>query len=202
MTRWSTVAAVALPGLILAGLGLAHPVFLAPSTAVAWWQLHVALIPLFPLLAVALWVLLRHERGALAWGARIAAFGYATFYTGLDVLAGIGAGVVTDVEQGGSKAVLELFELGAVLGEIGVYCFAVAGVLTGAVLIRRDGVRAVPGTVLLVASAYPFLLFHIFSPYGVLAQLAIAAGCALLAAARRPEAAVAAPREPVSRPAA
>lgn len=176
---------VALPGLVLAGFGLTHPLFLTPETAPAWWQLHVPLIPLFPLLAVVLWVLLRGERGVLAWGARIAAYGYATFYTGLDVLAGIGAGLVTDV-QGGGPAVPALFTLGDQLGAIGVWCFLVGSALTGVVLIRRDGVRAVPGTVVPVAAGYPFLLFHIFSPNGVLAQLGIAVGAALLAAARRP----------------
>lgn len=186
MTRWLTVIGVAMPGLVLAGFGLMHPVFLAPSTAPAWWQLHVWLIPLFPLIAVALWVLLRGESGVLAWGARIAAYGYACFYTALDVLAGIGAGLVTDVQQGGSQAVLDLFALGDRLGDTGVYLLVAASVLTGAVLIRRDGVRAVPGTAVLVAAGYPFLTGHIFSPVGVVAMLGYALGAALLAAARRP----------------
>ncbi len=201
MTRWLTVLGVALPGLALAGFGMLHPSYLAPSTAQAWWTLHVWLIPFFPLISVAIWVLLRGERGPIAWAARIAAYGFATFYTGLDVLAGIGAGLVTDVQQGGSESVLRLFEIGGRLGDAGVYCLAACAVLTGVVLIRRDGVRAVPGAVLLLASCYPFLLGHIFHPTGVLAMLGIAAGCALLAAAAPAAPAALAAPDPVGPPA-
>lgn len=197
MNRWVTIVGVALPGVLLAGLGLLHPTGLAPSTAVSWWQLHVVLIPVFPLLAVALWVLLRGERGPLPWGARIAAYGYACFYTALDVLAGIGAGLVTEVVQGGSASALRLLEVGGQLGLVGGYLFIAAGVLTGAALIRRDGVRAVPGTLLVVGAGYLFLRHHIFSPYGVLAMVLVGVGCALLAAAARPvPAAAAVPSEP------
>ena len=184
MKRWMTIVGVALPGVALAGFGLLHPLFLDPTTARAWWTLHIWLIPVFPLISVAVWVLLRGERGPLAWAARVAAYGFATFYTALDVLAGIGAGLVTEVQQGGSPAAGQLFVIGDRLGATGVYCLMACAVLTGVVLIRRDGVRAVPGTVLLAGACYPFLQGHIFRPVGVLAMLAIAAGCALLAAAR------------------
>lgn len=186
VTRWLTIVGVALPGLALAGFGLLHPHYLDASTARAWWTLHVWLIPVFPLISVAIWVLLRGERGPVAWAARVAAYGFATFYTALDVLDGIGAGLVTDALHGGSPAVPWLFLIGDRVGATGVYCLFASAVLTGIVLIRRDGVRAVPGTVLLGAACYPFLQNHIFPPKGVLAMLAIAAGCALLAAAARP----------------
>jgi hypothetical protein len=186
VNRWWIVLLVMVPGLVLAGFGMLHPHYLAPSTARAWWTLHIWLIPVFPLISGALWVLLRGERGPLAALARVAAYGFAAFYTGLDVLAGIGAGLVTDVQQGGSAAVLQLFAVGDRLGDTGVYCLVVAAVLTGMVLYRRDGVRVVPGAVLLTASCYPFLIGHIFSPIGVLAMLGIAAGCGLLAAAAGP----------------
>ncbi len=202
MTRWLTVLGVALPGLALAGFGMLHPGFLAPSTAHAWWTLHVWLIPVFPLISAAIWVLLRGERGPVAWAARVAAYGFATFYTGLDVLAGIGAGLVTEAEQGGSAAAGQLFLIGGRLGDTGVYCLAVSAALMGVVLIRRDGARAVPGAVLLLASCYPFFLGHIFHPTGVLAMLGIAAGCALLALAATPSAPVdGAGTTPVSPPA-
>lgn len=66
MRRAAFVVAVALPGLVLAVLGLFHPSALAPSTATFWWQFHVVALPLFPLLAVGLWVLLRGENGVPA----------------------------------------------------------------------------------------------------------------------------------------
>lgn len=185
MRSWLTIIGVALPGLVLAGFGLVHPGYLDPTTARAWWTLHVWLIPVFPLISVAIWVLLRADRGPLAWVARIAAYAFGTFYTGLDVLAGIGAGLVTDVQQGGSPAVGRLFEIGDRLGQAGVYSLLVSAVVTGALLIRRNGPRAVPGTLLLAGSCLPFLTDHIFHPRGVLAVLGIAAGCALLAASER-----------------
>ena len=143
-----------------------HPGYLDASTARAWWTLHVWLIPVFPLISVAVWVLLREERGPLAWLARIAAYGFATFYTGLDVLAGIGAGLVTDVQQGGSPAVGRLFEIGDRLGATGVLALLLSALLTGGLLIRRHGLRAAPGTLLLVGSCYPFLTEPHLPPEG------------------------------------
>jgi hypothetical protein len=183
MARCWTVAGAAAPGLVLAGLGLLHPPRLQTSTAELWWQLHLVLLPLFPLLAVVLWVLLRDERGVLAQAARIAAYGFAVLYTGLDVLAGIAAGVVVDTEQSPSQAALNLGRLGVELGDLGVLCFLAATVLTGVVLVRRDGRRAVPGALVLTAAAVPFLGGHIYWPQGGVAMIGVAAGSALLAAA-------------------
>jgi hypothetical protein len=44
------VAAAAAPGILLSGLGLLHPAGLTPATAEMWWQLHVVLLPVVPLL--------------------------------------------------------------------------------------------------------------------------------------------------------
>ena len=184
--RVGPVVAVALPGLVLAVLGLFHPRSLAPSTATVWWQLHVVLLPLFPLLAVALWVLLRGERGPLAWLARIAAYGYAAFYTALDVLAGIGAGYVTDRAQRGSQAAIDLGTLGDDIGMVGSWSFLVAAVLTGVALVRRAGRTALPGAAILFGGAVSFLHGHIYWPVGGLAMLGVAAGCGLLAWAAHP----------------
>jgi hypothetical protein len=187
--RRLTIAAVALPGLLLAALGVAHPHALAPSTAVLWWQLHVVLLPLFPLLAVALVVLLRGEGGALAWLARIAAYVYAVFYTALDVLAGIGAGYVTDRLQSGSQVALDLRSLGNALGFVGSWAFLAAAVLTCAALLRRHGTRALAGSAALFAGAANFVYAHIYWPVGGLAMIAVAGGCAMLETVRsRPSA--------------
>lgn len=202
MTRGLTVVGVALPGLALAGFGLVHPTGLDLTTASAWWQLHVLLIPVFPLVAAAIWVLLDGAGGVVAWAARVAAYGYAAFYTGLDVLAGIGAGLVFDVQRGPSASVDRLFQVGDMLGHTGVWCLLAAALLTGVVLVRRDGLRALPGTLVLAAACYPFYTDHIFTPNGVLAMLGVAVGCALLAAARRPAVPVLPTREPVPQPTA
>jgi len=183
MKRWWTVIVAGVPGLVLAGAGLAHPARLRPETATAWWQFHVILLPLFPLLAVALWVLLRGANGPLAWLARAGAYGYATFYTGLDALTGIAAGLVVETTGRTSQASIDLGRLGVELGGIGEWSFLAAAVLTGFVLVRRDGLPAAPGAVVLVGAAVAFRGAHIYWPAGGLAMIGVAIGCALLAAA-------------------
>lgn len=212
MTRWTTALLAALPGLLLAGLGLAHPHHLGTDTAAQWWQLHVVLLPLFPLLAVVLWWLLRGERGPLVWAARVAAYTYATFYTALDALAGIAAGYAVQSIGEPTQATLDLRSLGNDLGTVGAYAVVAAVVLTVVVLVRRDA-RAAPGArggglvsiaagqprtnrsctreptigaVLLILGAVPFAVGHVYWPVGGIGLLAFAAGSALVAAARSP----------------
>jgi hypothetical protein len=191
MKRETTVVVAAVPGLVLAGFGLIHPAFLDETTAMRWWQLHIPLIPMFPLLAGAMWLVLRGVRGGLpggvAWLARIAAYLFACLYTALDTISGISAGLVTE-RLGGSQAVLDLFAVGDELGHIGVWCLVASTVLAAVALFPRDGLRVVPGTVVLLVSAWAFYRFHIFSPYGALSMLGYAVGFALLAAAKRPAA--------------
>lgn len=90
------VAGIVAAPLALAALGLTHPVHLDGDTALWWHQLHIVLLPLFPLLGVNLWWLLAGLTGPLPWVGRIAGFVYIVFYGALDVLAGIAAGVVRE----------------------------------------------------------------------------------------------------------
>jgi hypothetical protein len=183
MSRTLTILLAAAPGLVLAAVGTwLHPAGLSAETARAWWQLHVWLIPVFPLISVVVLAVLRDERGPLAGAARLAAYGFACFYTGLDVLSGIGAGRVFEV-QGDGPAVAALFEVGGWLGDTGVWCLLACAVLTGAALARRGNLWALPGAAVLAAACFPFRVGHIFHPTGVLAMIGIAIGCALLAAA-------------------
>jgi hypothetical protein len=184
MRRPLTIALVAVPGLLLAAVGsFVHPAFLDASTARAWWTVHVFLVPAFPLIALALWLLLRGVAGPVAALARAAAYGFATFYTALDVLSGIGAGLV--VEAGAGDLAGRLFLVGDALGAAGVWMLLAAAVLTGLALLPRDGPRVLPGAAVLAGACYPFLTGHIFHPTGVVAMLLVALGCALVAAARR-----------------
>jgi hypothetical protein len=180
---WIRTVGLAVPGLVLAGVGLTHPSALTPATAHHWWTMHVVLLPLFPLLAVAFWVLLRGDRTPLAWLARIAGYGYAVFYTALDVLAGIAAGLVT--EHGGrtGEDVARLIGVGDQLGLVGSWCFLAAGALTTAALVPRGRLWVLPGGAIVLVCGWVFLENHIFVPYGVLAQVGIAVGTALLAMA-------------------
>jgi len=177
--------------MLLALAGLAHPHGLSPATAHRWVQLHILLLPVFPLLALPFVVLLpRRPRADLPGAATVVAWAgagvYAAGYTGLDAVAGIAAGTVA--AQPGDPAelrrlVLALYETGDRLGHAGVYAF-LAAVLAGTVaLSARHGLRVLPGTGVLLGAGYSFIDSHIFAPRGVLTMLAIAAGFALWAAA-------------------
>jgi hypothetical protein len=148
------------------------------------------MLPLFPLLALSLWLLLRGVQGPVAWVARIAAYGYAVFYTALDVLAGIAAGELTQLnaERGLQTDAVEvdrMFAVGNDLGDIGVWCFGIAYAATAVAVVGRVGRRALPGAVVLVTAAVVFVAggVHIYWPQGVGTMLALAVGLGLLAAA-------------------
>ena len=93
MRGWILPAVIA-PPLVLAAVGLTHPHHLTADSAEWWTTMHILLVPVFPLLGMALWLLLRAETGVLAWLARVAAFSYAVFYGALDAIAGIGTGAL------------------------------------------------------------------------------------------------------------
>jgi hypothetical protein len=180
--RVLTVLVAAAPGLVLSVLGLFHPTQLTPGTAAAWWQLHVVLLPVFPLLGLALVFLARGEHGPLVWVVRVAAYVYAAFYTGLDTLAGIGAGLAVAAQPAGSPVALDLVRLGGQLAVVGVTGFLGASLAAAALLVRRDRLAALPGSALLVAAALVFLHSHIYWPTGGLAMLGAGVGCGLLEA--------------------
>jgi len=181
------VAAVALPPMVLAGIGLSHPTLLSAGTAPWWMTMHLVLLPLFPLLGVAIWVLLRHDRTAVGWGGRVAAVVYTAFYGGLDAVSGIAAGTV--VRAGAdptSELVTSLFATGRPLGYIGAFAFFVAVVLVLASAWRagsRGWVFLAAAGVALV-SAYLFTAGHIYWPKGVVAMLGLAASFAVIEAIR------------------
>lgn len=199
--RWLIYVAVVGPSLVLAAVGLSHPQELTPDTARWWTNMHIILIPVFPLLAVAQWILLRGSGGGLpgvlAWGARIAGWIYLGFYGALDTLAGIGTGWLVQngmrspapTTGGGhhgaamdrDPALNQLFDIGNDLGYIGAYAFVAASLLTAAVLVMRAGPKAIAGGVVLVAGSAAFSQWHIYWPKGVASQLTIAVGFALLA---------------------
>jgi hypothetical protein len=189
-SRWSRGALLAAPGLLLSGFGAVHPAGIDASTARWWATLHILLLPVFPLLAAAQWVLLADAPAVLRWPGRLAAFGFAAFYSGLDAVAGIAAGTVVHAEHGLTPVLGELFATGDLLGHIGTGCFLAASALIVAAIGRHDPLRTVPGAVLLLAGGVSFIDSHIFWPRGVFTMIAIAAGMFLLAlvssAARTP----------------
>ncbi|WP_410667652.1 hypothetical protein [Amycolatopsis sp. cmx-4-68] len=182
-SRWTRAAGYAAPGLVLAGAGLAHPLALAPGTAPWWTLLHVFLLPAFPLLAAAQWLMLSDAPAALRRPGRLAAFGFAAFYGGLDAVAGISAGTVVHAQHAVTPVTGAVFAIGDTLGHLGAACFLAANVLVIAEVARRASWRAAPGAVLVLAASVSFYDSHIFWPRGVLTMLAVAAGMFLLSLA-------------------
>jgi hypothetical protein len=189
MSTIRRMALVTAAPLVLAAAGIAHPHGLSRSTAADWAQLHIALLPVFPLLTVGILVPLWHRpRLGLAGFATVAAwagaFVYAAFYTGLDAVAGIAAG--TAVEHADATASLgpvkrPLYDTGEALGQAGAYALIGAIVATAVALLAKHGARVLPGTAVLLAAGWSFVDSHIFWPRGVWTMLGFALGFALLA---------------------
>ncbi len=179
-----TYVAVAIPPLALAIVGVTHPMHLTAATAEYWRNLHIAILPVFPLLGFAPWLLIRGYDAFVSWLVGILGFVYAAFYTALDVLAGIGAGGLKLDNMG--MATGTLYGLGDNLGFIGSVAFIAASAITGLALYRRWGFLTLPGSAVVVVGCFLFLKDHIYFPVGVVGQLCIAVGwCAVLFAISR-----------------
>lgn len=178
---------VAVPPVALAIGGLFHPEFLTPSTAQRWFVAHCALLPLFPLVALSLWWLLRGVPGPLAQGARVLAYAYAVLYTALDAIAGIGLGYVVHRAADRGQPGPDLgafFYIGDHVGRPGAICLALAGLLAGLALVGRDGWLPGLGGALVFAGGMLVWKYHVFPYKGVLGMLLVAAGLAALALPR------------------
>jgi hypothetical protein len=86
------LAALALPGIALALLGLTHPSVLNAQAALYWRNLHITLLFLFPLLAVGPYLLLAGMVKWLRLMMLLMLYGFVFLYTALDLLNGVGAG--------------------------------------------------------------------------------------------------------------
>jgi len=191
---------LALPGVVLAVAGLFHPTGLSYETAERWYLLHVPGLLVFPLVGWALAELVAGRRDPVAWVVRLTAYVYATFYTALDVVSGIGAGYVTRELGPGvprPEAVSLMFGIGTPLGEAGSWALIACALVLLVDQLRRHGVTALVGLVLL-PGAYLVHTEHIFSPLGVLGMVLLGLGSAALAVvaqrARRSRPAVRDPR--------
>lgn len=178
---------VALPAFAIAIGGLFHPEVLTPDTAGRWWTAHLVLLPLFPLVGVSVWWLLRGETGPVAQGARLLAYAYAVLYTALDSMSGIGLGYSVDkaAERGNPLPDLgPIFSIGDDVGRPGALALAIAGVLVGLLLAHRDHWVAGVGGALVFAGALLVWKYHVFPYKGVLGMALVGVGLAAMAAAR------------------
>jgi hypothetical protein len=184
-SRAGLAVLVALPGLILAAAGQTHPHLLTVDSAHEWWTLHVWLLPVFPLLPAALCVLLRGDRRAVAWAARVAGYAFAVGYSALDAIDGIAAGLVVDAKHEPDDVVTgRLFEIGDRIGKAGIWALVACALLTIAARWSRVGAWTLaPAAVVFTWGCLLFRDHHIFAPRGVEAMLALAAATALIALA-------------------
>jgi hypothetical protein len=182
-SRWLRGVPLAVPGVALAGFGTVHPAMLDAATAPWWARLHVILLPVFPLLAVAQWTMLAPAPRWLRWPGRLAAFGFAAFYTGLDAVAGIAAGTVVSAAHGPVPVLDAVFAIGDTLGAVGAWAFLVGNVVICTAVAAHARWHAVPGSVFLLTASVSFLDSHIFWPRGVVTMVAAALGMYLLGVA-------------------
>ncbi len=175
------VVAAALPPLALALIGAFHPHDLTMATARRWTDVHLVALPVFGLLGLAPWLLLRRIDRRLGLVAAVLAWVYAAFYTALDVLAGIGAG--TAQQRAAGAGVGDLFDRGNSLAAFGVAAYLLATVLAAAATLRATGPRRAAwiGAGLVAVAAVSFLSSHIYWWRGGLTMLALALGWTLLA---------------------
>ena len=172
--RLLAAVAVGVPPLVLAAVGVTHPSELNAETAAYWRDLHIGILAVFPLLGFAPWLIVRGHSLWLSWAAGVLGFVYAAFYSALDILAGIGSGGLE--HAGHHDAIGVTFALGDGIGLVGSVAYAAAALLAGGFAVRTVGPRALPAAVLVAVGSVMFLAEHIFFPWGVIGQLALAAG--------------------------
>jgi hypothetical protein len=177
-TRVRVILLASVPALACAVIGLLHPHHLTDDTAARWQLMHIVLIPLFPLVGLGPWLVAR--RASRPWGivAALGGYGFATFYTSLDLLAGVAAGTLQ--LAGVSAGKTPVYEVARVLGLVGVVSLAVACLAAAAAVFVRARLRALPGGVLAVVGAVLVQPGHIYPGLGTLAMALVAAGLVLL----------------------
>jgi len=176
--RAALVLAVAVPLVIALAIGLTHPRSLNASTAEWWRDLHIILLPVFPLIGAGPWLVSRRIARPWRWIAGVGGFLFAVYYTGLDALAGIAAGSVQ--LAGHPEAKSSLYAIADVFGPIGALGLAVAWAAVTIGVMRATVVRAVPGA-LAVVGALLVLKSHVYFPVGTLGLALLLAGGVVLA---------------------
>jgi hypothetical protein len=191
-TDWNTLMRRALligAPLSVGVLGIWHPIDpgTSPYQIVAdsptWWTiLHLLQLPLFGLLALAVWMLVRQLPGKAALVSKIALAFFVIFYTALDSITGIASGIIAREARDLSAAeiatieplVNSLFLGGGPYTFIPLFAILGWGVAAGAaaVALRRAGVSRLP-VLLMGLSAIFFGITHEppFGPIGMAAML-------------------------------
>jgi hypothetical protein len=106
--------------LVLGVLEMAHPAFLPPESVIGtlmpirdWWTLlHLLQVPLFALLGVAAWLLVRDRPGRAAQVSRRAIAVFTIIYPAFDAAVGIASGVILRTIETEDPAQLAALEIG------------------------------------------------------------------------------------------
>jgi hypothetical protein len=154
-----------------------------------WWlSLHVLQMPLFPLVATSIWLLLQNTDNLFASMSRIALWIFAISYAAFDTIAGIATGILFKYVRSasiaeGEAAYDQMFELflalfnldmpgGTIIMNLAVWSW-VAAALLAAVALYVKGVNRI-GVLLIGISALTFQS-HVH-PYGPLTMALVLAG--------------------------
>lgn len=175
------IALATVPTLVVLLVGITHPLNLTEEAAQSWQTLHLVLLPVFPLMGLAPWIVARTADRRLGWLAAIGGYAFATGYTALDVLAGIGGGAM--VLGGQSDATGPLFRIANQLALVGVYGLVFGTLVASIAAVLRGRWLAIPGAALALVGSYMISTEHIFSPLGTLALGLVVVGYAILATA-------------------
>jgi hypothetical protein len=157
----------------------------------AWLIVHVGTLLFVPLIAAAVYLLLRGVEGTAARVSRVALGSFVLFYVTFEVLIGIGVGLFSDEvnglpaadQRGGAEAIERFADNGvvAVFEMIGTGSLLVALTAAGIAVWRRaDAPLAVP--VLLVLAAVP-IAWHV-TPFGQVGLALFIAAALLVVRAR------------------
>lgn len=177
--RLRQIVGVAFVPAVLAIVGSTHPARLNDASANHWLTMHIIALPVFPLLALSPWLIARLILPQLGVVVAVLGYVYAAFYTALDVLAGIGAGLLQINDKGVGK--FTLYQMADRLAVVGLWAFLIASALVIAACLIQARLLAVPGAVLVAFGAVMFFDNHIYWPRGVIAMAALALGYAALA---------------------
>lgn len=169
------------PTTILVLATLIHPPRLDEASAETWRNLHFALLFVFPLVGLAPWIIARRAGRVYGWVAGFLGYGFATAYTGLDLLAGVGGGAL--VLSGNADVTGPVFAIAKVLEQLGGVSLILGCLVAAVAAVRLVGWRAIPGGVFALAGAILLLQFHIYPGRGTLATGLLTIGFAVLAVA-------------------
>ena len=179
LTRWRLALLVSVPALLCGAIGLTHPPTLNAESAEHWRNMHLALIPVFPLIGLAPWLIARRPGRWFGRAGALLGYGFAIFYTSLDILAGVAGGAL--VASGHGDATGQVFAIARALAAVGVVSLVLGCVVAGIAAFRVAGLAALPGALIAAVGAALVLPGHIYLGLGTVAMLLLAGGFVILA---------------------